>query len=80
MYEISLNSNLYKLAKKYEYYNYNLVYEIVLNVFRTIVMFILYIFNLDLRTMIFLTLFVISTGMFVPFVDVDRKNYKVIDK
>ena len=80
MYEISLNSNLYKLAKKYEYYNYNLVYEIVLNVFRTIVMFILYIFNLDLRTMIFLTLFVISTGMFVPFVDVDRKNYKLIDK
>ena len=80
MYEISLNSYLYNLSKKYEYYNYNLVYQIVINSFRTVVMFILYISNFDLRTMIYFTLLIILLGVFVPFVDVDKRKYKVIDK
>ena len=80
MYEISFNSRLYVLSKKYEYYNFNMVYEIVLNFFRTIVMFILFMSNFDLRTMIYFTLLVIIMGVFIEFKDVNIDKYKVVDK
>ncbi len=80
MYEISLNSCLYNLSKKYEYYNYNLMYEVVLNTFRTVLMFIIFIFNFDLRTMIYISLLVIIVGVFINFKDVDIGKYKIVDK
>ena len=80
MYEISLNSCLYNLSKKYEYYNYNFAYEIVLNSFRTVVMFILFISKFDLRSMIYITLLIIIIGVFIDFKDVSIEKYKVVDK
>ena len=80
MYEISLNSCLYNLSKKYEYYNYNLMYEVVLNTFRTALMFILFIFNFDLRTMIYISLLIVILGVFINFKDADIEKYKIDDK
>ena len=57
-----------------------MVYEIVLNFFRTIVMFILFMSNFDLRTMIYFTLLVIIMGVFIEFKDVNIDKYKVVDK
>ena len=42
----------YSLSKKFEYYNYNLIYEITQNLFRSIVLTIVYYFVSDIRIMI----------------------------
>ena len=59
MYELSINTQFYKLSKKFEYSNYNLVYEIIQNSFRSFVVFILLLSSFDLKTMIYIRLVVL---------------------
>ena len=63
MYELSINKEFYTLSKKYDYTNYNLVYEIVQNVFRSIVTLILVLSGFGLKTMIYVSLAFISIGL-----------------
>lgn len=67
MYELSINTQFYKLSKKFEYSNYNLVYEIIQNSFRSFVVFILLLSSFDLKTMIYVTLGFIAFGVFLRF-------------
>ena len=64
MYEISIQKEFYLLSKKFEYNNYNLMYEITQNFFRTIIMAILYFFVNDLKFMITIVLLFISFSLF----------------
>lgn len=79
MYELSENKAMYSLSKKYEYNSYNLAYEITQNVFRLALATIFYIFNFDIRTMMYITLLVIaSSALFkfeepnIPDLDMDK--------
>lgn len=67
MYEISIQKEFYVLSKKFEYNNYNFIYELTENVFRTIMVAILYFFIEDLKTMIIVVLLVIVCGIFCRF-------------
>ena len=74
MYELSINKKFYTLSKNFEYTNYNLMYEITQNSFRSIVTLILYLSNFELKTMIYITLAFIFIGVFL-----NTKN-KLIEK
>jgi len=65
MYEQSFYKELLVMSKKYEYYNYNMLYEIVQNTFRTVLLIILFFFVKDLKLMIYITLAVILACVFV---------------
>lgn len=67
MYELSINKEFYTLSKQFEYYNYNLMYEITQNLFRSILVFILYITNLDIRNMIYVSLAFVLFGICLKF-------------
>lgn len=67
MFELSIHKEFFTLSKKFEYNNYNLVYEIVQNSFRSIVVLILLLSNFDLKTMIYSTLGFIAFGVFLRF-------------
>lgn len=67
MYELSINTQFYKLSKKFEYSNYNLVYEIIQNSFRSFIVFLLLLSSFDLKTMIYITLGFIAFGVFFRF-------------
>lgn len=67
MYELSINKEFYTLSKQFEYYNYNLMYEITQNLFRTILVFILYITNLDIRNMTYVSLAFVLFGILLKF-------------
>ena len=67
MHEISMSKEFYSLSKKFEYYNYNLAYEVIQNVSRTIMTLILLLFFKDLKIMIYATLVVMITGVFIKF-------------
>ena len=58
MHEISISKEFYTLSKKFEYNNYNLVYEIVQNSFRAISLLVIYILNIDLKIAIYWLLFI----------------------
>ena len=75
MYEISIQKEFYSLSKKFEYQNYNLVYEITQNLFRTITVAILYFFVNDLRIMIIIVLLFISFSIFFKFNSLLVSNY-----
>ena len=75
MYELSINKEFYTLSKKFEYNNYNLTYETVQNSFRTFVTLIFVIFNLKLKTMIYITLLCISISIFF-----NKNNNKIIQQ
>lgn len=82
MYELSIQKEFYLLSKNFEYNNYNLMYEIIQNSFRTIIMVILYFFINDLRFMIIVVLMFISFGLFLKFknltiIDYNKNNRKV---
>lgn len=70
MYEISVNSEFYRLSKRFEYEKYNFAYEITQNLIRSIVTFILLITVKDLKLMIYITLAIIATGI------VFKNNYQ----
>jgi hypothetical protein len=76
MYELTISKEFYTLSKKFEYSNYNLIYELIQNLFRSIIVLILYVFNMDLRTMIFVTLFFILIGAFYRFKQLDIEDYE----
>lgn len=67
MYELSINTQFYKLSKKFEYSNYNLVYEIIQNSFRSFIVLLLLLSSFDLKTMIYITLGFIAFGVFLRF-------------
>ena len=65
MYEQSFNKEYLVMSKKYEYYNYNMLYEIVQNAFRVILTLVLFLFVNDLKIMIYLILLLMTTALFV---------------
>ena len=67
MYELSINKEFYTLSKQFEFYNYNLMYEITQNLFRSFLVFVLYITNLDIRNMIYVSLAFVLFGIFLKF-------------
>lgn len=67
MYELSINKEFYTLSKKFEYNNYNLMYEITQNSFRSLIVLILMIFNQNLKVMVYITLIFITIGAFFNF-------------
>ena len=74
MYELSINKEFFTLSKKIEYYNYNLIYELMQNMFRTITVFILYITNFEIKTMVYITLIFIFIGVFLNFKPIKDNN------
>ncbi len=76
MYEISMNKEMYSLSKKFEYNNYNLMYEILCKVFRSIVLVISYLFIDDLKVMIYISAGVMLLGIFVNMKKVRRKDFE----
>lgn len=65
MYELSIGKIYYTASKKFEYFNYNLAYEIIQNSFRSIMVLILYVINCDLKSMTYITLLFILIGIFI---------------
>lgn len=78
MHEISISKEFYTLSKKFEYNNYNLAYEVVQNSFRSIALFCTYIFNIDLKAMIYILLAFMFLGAFMNFKQLDKKDYKPV--
>ncbi len=77
MYELSINKEFYTLSKQFEYYNYNLMYEITQNLFRSILVFILYITNFDIRNMIYVSLAFVLFGIFLKFKpNIEEEEYE----
>lgn len=74
MYEISIQKEFYLLSKSFEYQNYNFIYEITQNSFRSIIVAILYFFVDDLRNMIIIVLIFIALGMLCKF-KIPKVNY-----
>lgn len=77
MYELSISKEFYTLSKKYEYQNYNLTYELVQNLFRFVLLLILYIFIGDLKTMIYFSLIFIAIGSLIDFQKSKSKDFKI---
>lgn len=75
MFELSINKEFFTLSKKIEYYNYNLIYELMQNMFRTITVFILYITNFEIKTMVYITLIFIFIGVFLNFKPIKENNW-----
>ncbi|MBQ6860180.1 MAG: MFS transporter [Clostridia bacterium] len=76
MYEISIQKEFFELSKNFDYQNYNSVYEITQNLFRTIVVALLYLFINDLRIMITFVLLIILSGIFFNFRKSNINYYK----
>ena len=68
MYELSMNKEFFQMSKKFDYSNYNLIYETAQNFFRTIAtLIILIIPGLTLKNMIYIILGLIFIGAFFSF-------------
>ena len=81
MYELSINKELYTLSKKFEYNNYNLMYELLCKIFRGIVLFISYFFiagrfENDLIIMIYISVAIILLGLLFGIKKVRKKEFK----
>ena len=76
MYELSINKEFYTFSKKFEYYNYNLIYELTQNFFRSMVVLLLFIINTDVKYMVYITLLFVLAGMFFTFKH--EKNIKIM--
>ena len=74
MYEISLNKEVYSLSKKFEYNNYNLVYEIVCKSSRFIVLFIA-LFIHDLKVMIYVSIGFLLISLFVNVKTIKKEDF-----
>ena len=77
MYELSMSKEFYSLSKKFEYYNYNLVYELVLSVFRTFILLVCYLFIGDLKVMLYFAISLIFISSFMKFKPLKDKDFKV---
>lgn len=67
MYELSISKEFYVLSKQFEYYNYNYIYEFIQNIFRTIVVLVLFLFGNNLKSMIYIVLLFIILGALLNF-------------
>ena len=76
MSEISVNKNFFQISKKFEYYNYNYAYEIVLTIVRTLVLLICYLFIYDIKTMIYICLFIQLLSFFCEF-NCNLKDFQI---
>lgn len=74
MYELSISKEFYTLSKNFEYNNYNLIYELIQNSFRSIITLIFVVFNFELKTMIYITLIFIIIGIFFNIKTIDTTN------
>ena len=77
MYELSISKEFYSMSKKFEYYNYNLMYELVLSIFRTFVLLICYLFINDLKVMLYLSMGMILISSFMQFKPLRERNFKI---
>lgn len=77
MYELSMSKEFYSLSKKFEYANYNLVYELVLSIFRSLILLVCYLFIKDLKIMIYLSVGIILIGLFLKFRPLKGEDFKV---
>ena len=77
MLELSLNKEFFTLSKKFEYYNYNLVYEFIQNVFRVLVVGFIYFFVYDLKNMVYVVLIVMLIGVFLKFKTVEKEEFEI---
>lgn len=77
MYELSISKEFYTLSKKFEYSNYNLIYELIQNFSRSIIVLILFMCNDNFKMMIYVTLVFIIIGAFMKFKQLEVEDYKV---
>ena len=78
MHEISISKEFYALSKKFEYNNYNLVYELIQNGFRTFSLLVIYLLNIDLKISIYWLLLIMFLGAFMNFKQIDKRDYKPV--
>ena len=76
MYEISINKELYTLSKKFEYNNYNLVYEVLCKIFRAFVLIISYLFIDDLKVMIYISVGFILLGILMNMKKIKKTDFE----
>lgn len=77
MYELSISKEFYSMSKKFEYYNYNLMYELVLSIFRSFIFIICYFFVNDLKIMLYISIVIIFISSFMKFKPLKEKNFKI---
>lgn len=77
MYEISISKEFYILSKKFEYQNYNLIYELTHNIFRAIPLLIGLLFTNDLKHLMYITLSIMFISLFLNFKYIKSKDYEV---
>ena len=75
--ELSIQKEFYLQSKKFEYYNFNLVYEFLLNLFRVIVVGVIYFFVFDIKNMVYITLIFIAAGILFNFKELNLSEYSV---
>ena len=81
MYEQSFNKNSLILSKRFEFNNYNFIYETIQNISRLVVFIIIYLFIPNIKNMIYFTLFFISICLLVNFkIDTNCNDSSVIWK
>ena len=77
MYELSMSKEFYSLSKKFEYTNYNLVYELVLSIFRTFILLVCFVFIKDLKIMIYFSVALILFGLILKFRPIKGKDFEI---
>ena len=77
MYELSMSKEFYSLSKKFEYTNYNLVYEFVLSIFRTLILLVCFVFIKDLKIMIYFSVVLILIGLLLKFKPIKGKDFEI---
>lgn len=77
MHEISMSKEFYGLSKKFEYYNYNLSYEVIQNISRTVMTLVLLLFIKNLKIMVYVTWLVMFTGVFVKFKKARGRDFDI---
>ena len=78
--ELSIQKEFYLQSKKFEYYNFNLAYEFLLNLFRFILVGFIYFFIFDLKNMVYFTLIFIVAGILFNFKELKLSEYSVKNK
>lgn len=75
MYDVSMAKEVNEFSKKFEYNNYNLVYELSTIIIRLFIGLILYLFTNDVKIMIYIVLFFMLIGIFIPFKKKSLKDF-----
>ena len=67
MYDQSFNKEMLTLSKKFDYYNFNLIYELTQNIFRFLAVAFIFFFVHDIKVMIYMMLAFLSIALFFKF-------------